>query len=61
MLLRNLNPANGHVNWAGYLVKQLESSVIVAELAIGPYKGNQSMIPYILFKPEEKTLPFLIY
>ena len=34
------------------------NSVIVAEIAIGPYKGNTLMIPHIPFKPEDKTLPF---
>ena len=58
MLLHNLDPGNGHVNGARYFVKQLKSSVIIAELAIGPYKGNQLMIPRIPFKPEDKTLPF---
>ena len=58
MLLRNLDPANGHVNGARYFVKDLKNSVIIAELAIGPYKGNTLMIPRIPFKPEDKTLPF---
>ena len=58
MLLRNMDPANGHVNGARYFVKELKSSVIIAELAIGPYKSNQLMIPRIPFKPEDKTLPF---
>ena len=58
MLLRNLDPANGHVNGARYFVKDLKSAVIIAELAIGPHKGKTLLIPRIPFKPEDKTLPF---
>ena len=58
MLLRNLDPANGHVNGARYFVKDLLGSVIIAEVAVGPHKGKTLMIPRIPFKPEDKTLPF---
>ena len=58
MLLRNLDPANGHVNGQRYFVKDLLGSVIVAEVATGPHKGKQLMIPRIPFKPEDKTIPF---
>ena len=58
MLLRNLDPANGHVNGQRYFVKDLLGSVIIAEVATGPHKGKQLMIPRIPFKPEDKTIPF---
>ena len=58
MLLRNLDPANGHVNGARYFVREVLDNVIIAECAIGPYKGNTLMIPRLPFKPEDKTIPF---
>ena len=58
MLLRNLDPVRGHVNGTRYVIKALYPKVIFAEIAIGPYKGNEIMIPRILFHPKDRTLPF---
>ena len=43
MLTRNLNPTQGHCNGTRYIVKSLSQRVIVAEISIGPYKGNNKM------------------
>ena len=59
MMLRNLDPANGHVNGSRYVVISMTSKVIHARLATsGPNKGQEIMIPRILFHPKDRTLPF---
>ena len=57
MLLTNLDPSRGHVNGTRYIIKALYPRVIYAEIAIGPYMGNDIMIPRIKFYPKDKTLP----
>ncbi len=58
MLLRNLNPAKGHVNGARYYVKALKSRMIHAQLASGAFKGEDLLIPRIFFHPRDKSIPF---
>ena len=59
MLLRNLDPQNGHCNGSRYYVVAMTNRVIHAELATGANKGNQILIPRILFQStNDKTLPF---
>ena len=57
MLMRNLDPANGHCNGARYVVKALGKRNIYAELVVGPHKGNKIHIPRIPFQPEDKNIP----
>ena len=40
MLTRNLDPQNGHVNGARYIVLELKKKIIHARLATGPHKGK---------------------
>ncbi len=57
MLLRNLDPTNGHVNGARYVIKALSNKILHAELATGPHKGKDILIPRILFHPQDQTIP----
>ena len=52
-----MDPANGHVNGACYVVKDLKKHVITAELVTGPHKGKIYQIFRIPFQPEDKNIP----
>ena len=43
MLTRNLDPQNGHVNGARYIVLELKKKIIHARLATGPHKGKTTL------------------
>jgi len=57
MLMRNMNPELGHCNGSRYVVKNLGSKTIYAELCTGPKKGQGIFIPRIPFQPEDKNIP----
>ena len=56
MLMRNLDPRNGHVNGARYIVKAMTHRIIQAELATGAYKGNTILLPRIFFHPTDPSI-----
>ena len=58
MLIRNLDPINGHVNGARYVILTCNKRIIHARLSIGPHKGKEILIPRIVFLPQDKSLPF---
>ena len=58
MLIRNLDPINGHVNGARYVILSCNKRIIHARLSIGPHKGKEILIPRIVFLPQDKSLPF---
>ena len=57
-MMRNLDPMNGHVNGARYIVKTLSNRIIHAQIAVGPHAGKEILIPRILFHPDDKSIPF---
>ena len=57
MLTRNLDPQNGHVNGARYIVLELKKKIIHARLATGAHKGKEILIPRIKFHPKDRKLP----
>ena len=57
MLLRNLDPENGHCNGARYIVKRVSDRIIHAELCTGPHAGKDILLPRICFQPEDKNIP----
>ena len=40
MLLRNLDPVNGHYNGTGYVIEHLHYNIIYATIACGPHAGK---------------------
>ena len=58
MLLRNLDPYNGHTNGTRYIVKQLHNQIIVAVVATGSYASNVLLIPRIPHISQEHEFPF---
>ncbi|XP_005099567.1 uncharacterized protein LOC101849699 [Aplysia californica] len=58
MLLRNLDPANGHCNGTRYVVQNLQQHVIDAVVACGPYAGKRLFIPRIPLMPSDNIIIF---
>ena len=56
--MNSIPGARGHVNGARYIVTRLGERVIEAKIATGPFANNTILIPRIIFKPEDKTIPF---
>lgn len=66
MLLRNLDPVNGHCNGPRYAIEHLHDHIIDATIACGPDFGKRISIPRIPMTPsdnifllshEKKTIP----
>ena len=58
MLLRNLNPSEGHVNGTRYVVQNLLPHVIDATAISGSKIGAKIFIPRIWLATKDPTLPF---
>ena len=58
ILLRNLNPSEGHVNGTRYIVQNLLPHVIDATAISGSKKGNKIFIPRIWLANKDPSLPF---
>jgi hypothetical protein len=58
MLLRNLDPANGHCNGTRYHIINMHDHIIEATVAYGAHAGKKLFIPRIPLKPTDFTYPF---
>jgi ATP-dependent DNA helicase PIF1 len=58
ILLRNINPSSGLCNGTRLIVKHIHSRLIVAEFAIGAFKGKSVLIPRMALIPSDTDLPF---
>ena len=58
MLLRNLDPVNGHCNGTRYDIEHLHDHIIDATIACGPYAGKRIFIPRITIIPSDNIFPF---
>jgi hypothetical protein len=58
MLLRNLDPANGHCNGTRYHIVNLHEHIIEASVAYGAHAGKILFIPRIPLIPSDLTYPF---
>ena len=58
MLLRNIDPANGHCNGTRYYINSLHDHVIEATIATGVHAGKRLFIPRIPMRPSDNIFPF---
>ena len=58
MLLRNLDPVNGHYNGTRYDIEHLHDHIIDATIACGPHAGKRIFIPRIPIIPSDNIFPF---
>ena len=57
MLMRNLDPHNGHCNGTRYVITELRDNVIEAKIATGSRAGQLLFIPRIPISPPDDILP----
>jgi ATP-dependent DNA helicase PIF1 len=58
MLLRNMDPRNGHCNGSRYIITELGVNIIEGLLIGGKHKGKKLLIPRISLTPPENFYPF---
>ena len=58
MLMRNMNPHQGHCNGTKYIVTHLHDNIIEVVIANGAFAGNRLFVPRIPIKPTDSTYPF---
>ena len=58
MLLRNMDPYNGHCNATKYVINRLNDHIIDATIAGGLHIGERLFIPRIPIAPSEGLFPF---
>ena len=57
MLLRNLDPVNGHCNGTRYVIEHLHDHIIDATIACGAHAGKRIFVPVIPMIPSENIFP----
>lgn len=57
MLLRNLEPAKGHVNGSRYIVEKMSNSLLHLKSACGEFKGERLLLPRVPFSPGDNQFP----
>ena len=57
MLLRNLDPVNGHCNGTRYVIEHQHDHIIDATIACGPHAGKRIFIPRIQMIPSDNIFP----
>ena len=60
MLLRNLDPTNGHCNGVKYVINNLLERVIEVTAVNGSNPGSKLLVPRIIMINSDSTLPFSI-
>ena len=58
MLLRNLDPKNGHCNGTRYILASVTDRLLEARVLGGEHAGSVLLIPRILLTPSDTKLPF---
>ncbi|XP_072013683.1 uncharacterized protein [Amphiura filiformis] len=58
ILLRNIDPIQGHCNGTKYVVTRLNAHIIDATIASGIHVGRKLFIPRISLSPSENLYPF---
>ena len=60
MLLRNMDPKNGHCNGSRYILMRISHRLLEAKLLSGEHAGATLLIPRILLSPSDTDLPFTL-
>ena len=60
MLIRNLNPAEGHCNGVKYVINNLLDRVIEVTAVSGSNIGAKLFVPHVIMDNNDATLPFSI-
>ena len=58
MLLRNIDPKNGHCNGVKYIINNMLDHVIEVTAISGSFAGNRLFVPRIFMEPSVSHLPF---
>ena len=58
MLLRNIDPTNGHCNGTKYVIKQMSENVLDAVVAAGQHAGKRLFIPRISLSTDPNSYAF---
>ena len=58
MLLRNLDPKNGHCNGTRYLLTNISPNLLEATMLTGERAGSTLLLPRINMAPGDTDLPF---